>query len=127
MQIPSWVEDEIQNWARMHWSGSMPGPRRVVREPRNCAYPLQEVEEEEEEQGNTSVNYERAQRVEGIYQLLPREDRRVLHAEYTRVKEYGNMPDHIRAEVASRKIGITVDYYRLALLNFRKKVWGVFR
>jgi len=87
-------------------------------------YPLQDVDEEE--QDNTPVNYERAQRVEGIYLLLPHEDRRVLHAEYTRIKEYGNMPDHIRAEAASKKIGITVDYYKLALLNFRKKVWGEF-
>ncbi|NHC62190.1 hypothetical protein [Paenalcaligenes suwonensis] len=125
MQIPSWVEYEIQNWARMHWLGSMPGPRRVVQEPRQCMYPLQDVYEEE--QDNPPVNYERAQRVEGLYLLLPYEDRRVLHAEYTRIKEYGNMPDHIRAEAASRKIGITVDYYKLALLSFRKKVWREFR
>jgi hypothetical protein len=88
-------------------------------------YPLQDVYEEE--QDNPPVNYERAQRVEGLYLLLPYEDRRVLHAEYTRIKEYGNMPDHIRAEAASRKIGITVDYYKLALLSFRKKVGREFR
>ncbi|MGG4604314.1 hypothetical protein ACLPHM_05920 [Paenalcaligenes sp. Me131] len=125
MQIPTWVEYEIQNWARMHWQGSMPGPRRIAQEHRQCLYPFQEVDGDE--QDNTPVNYERAQRVEGIYLKLHHDDRRVLHAEYTRVKEYGNMPDHIRAEVASRKIGITVDYYRLALLSFRKKVWGAFK
>ncbi|MGO3892443.1 MAG: hypothetical protein ACTJHW_15840 [Paenalcaligenes sp.] len=125
MQIPSWVEYEIQNWARMHWVGSMPGPRRIGQEARQCMYPFQDVEEDEP--GYETVNYERAQQVEGIYQKLPHEDRRVLHAEYTRVKEYGNMPDHIRAAVASKKIGITVSYYKLALLSFRKKVWGAFK
>lgn len=125
MTIPAWVDDEIWNWSRMHWEGEYPGPRRIGEAARTCAFPYQEVEADD--QSSIPVNHERAKAVEAIYQTLCHDEKRVIHAEYTRIKEYGNLPDHIRGEKASRNIGISPLYYKLALRDFKVKVWEAFR
>lgn len=124
MQIPSWVEYEIQNWVRMVDDGPMPGPRRITQEPRRCVYPFQEVVDEERKKD--PVNYERARRVDAIYNALNVNERRVVHAEYTR-KEYARLPEHRKAEVASRDIGMAVHHYKEVALEFRRCVWREFR
>ncbi|USP46987.1 hypothetical protein J5J84_13235 [Alcaligenes faecalis] len=121
MTIPAWVDDEIRNWSRMHWEGDYPGPRRVHMDSKDCLYPFRAVDDDYEDQ--VPVNYERARKVEAVYQQLCHAERRVVQAESTRIKEYGNSTDHIRAERASRKIGVSPLYYRLALRDFKIKVW----
>lgn len=123
MQIPSWVEYEIQNWVRMVDEGPVPGPRRITQEPSKCIYPLQE--DEDGEHDRTPINYERARRVDAIYDALNVNERRVVHAEYTR-KEYAKLPEHRKAEVASRDIGMALHHYKEVALGFRKSVWREF-
>lgn len=123
MQIPLWVEDEIQNWVRMVDDGPVPGPRRITQEPSWCIYPLQD--EADEEQDRTPINYERARRVDAIYNALNVNERRVVHAEYTR-KEYARLPEHRRVEVASSDMGMAVHHYKEVALRFRKSVWREF-
>lgn len=125
MSIPEWVDDEIWNWSRMQWEGEYPGPKRILKDSKACLFPFRDADDDDEAQ--IPVSYERARIVEVIYQGLCQSERRVVQAEFPRIKEYGNSPEHIRAERASSKIGVSSLYYRLALRDFKMKVWRAFK
>ena len=123
--IPRWVEDELHNWARFQWEGEWPGPGRPNHgAPEACEFPR--AEEDEEEIGKIPICYDRAKKVHLLYEALPLIERRVIQAEYTRRREYGDMTARERQEAASQAIGIPAAYYKIALGSFKIQVWRMF-
>lgn len=125
-EFPPCVEQEIQNWVRAEWSGEMPGPPRILAESNSCFWPPAPGDYEDEEIIKTPVMWDRARIVRAIYDGIPHEEQRVIQAEYTRIREFGNLPEQLRCEKACRLIGITTFYYRLALNGFRRSVMEAF-
>lgn len=129
--LPGWVQDEIWNWSRWCWLGDLPHPMPMT----TCAsgeraFPSgidRDDEEEAPPPRPVPVNHDRARRVDGIYRSLPLAEQRVIQAEYPRRNEYGDKRMHERHAEASRKIGIGVAYYRVALGSFKQAVWRGFR
>lgn len=125
--FPSWVEQEIHNWARSQWEGEWPGPRRMLDEPPAiCEFPPQPGHEDDSEPVRIPVNHDRAKKVHVLYESLPLVEQRIVQAEYTRKAEYGDLPPHLRQDKACRLIGIRLPYYKVALGNFKQLVWREF-
>lgn len=124
MKDTQWVEDEIWNWSRMHWEGEYPGPKRMKEDLGVCLFPLSSVEDEVFIP--IPVNYKRAKIVDIIYESLPLDEKKVVHSEYTKIKKYKGMNDDVRAKKASEEIGISLLYYKLAIVDFKKKVRSAF-
>ncbi|CAB3637434.1 hypothetical protein CEY09_14925 [Achromobacter marplatensis] len=126
--LPRWVEDEIRNWMRSQWEGDWPGPRRMAQAmPDVCEFPPQPGHDDDDEPIRIPVNHERACKVHALYEALPLAERRIIQAEYTRRAEYGDLPAHLRQDKASRVIGITLPYYKVALGSFKQQVWRAFK
>jgi hypothetical protein len=121
--IPAWVNAEIENWARSEWEGDWPGPGRLEEIPAVCEFPPQP---DDEEYSPIPICYDRAKKVHGLYEALPLRERRVIQAEYTRRREYGDMTSRERQDAACELIGITWQYYKIALGDFKDKVWRMF-
>lgn len=111
--LPSWVEAEIWNWCRHQWQGPMPG---------NLVW----YGPEDDRPEPPPVLVAHAERVHKVYEALPLVEQRVVQAEYTRRKEYGDMAAHERVAAASRKLDIPQAYYRIALGSFKKAVMRAF-
>ncbi|MEJ2897644.1 hypothetical protein ACLQ81_16900, partial [Bordetella avium] len=76
--------------------------------------------------GLIPICYDRAHKVHALYEALPLIERRVIQAEYTRRREYGDMTIKERQEAASQLIGIPAAYYKIALGSFKIQVWRMF-
>lgn len=126
MQLPSWVEHEIWNWSRWCWEGEHPGPRRMLDEPTACEFPPP-AGWEEDIKDDVPINYDRAKKVQAIYDRLCLVEQRIVQSEYTRVNEYGNLPAHLRREKVCRQLKIKRLYLLLVLMDFRKRVMREFR
>lgn len=120
--LPSWVEDELHNWARSQWEGDWPGPRRVLPAASFCAYPMLPGHIEDDED-DIPVNHDRAARLHRLYEALPHIEQRVIQAEYTREREYSGLPTLLRAH----RIGVELAYYQVALDSFKRQVWRSFK
>lgn len=124
--LPSWVEMELRNWGRWCWEGEWPGPGRPDDgAPEACAYPP-ELGMDDDPPPPIPVCYDRALKVNQLYEALPLVEQRVIQAEYTRRREYGDMRMHERHAAASRKLEISVAYYRIALNRFKHQVKEAF-
>lgn len=73
------------------------------------------------------LNTDRALKVQGVYESLPLIERRIVQAEYTRRQDYGAMNGKEREVEASRRLGISREYYKIALNALKAKVWEVCR
>ncbi|AZY49693.1 hypothetical protein C0J09_11485 [Bordetella avium] len=123
--IPRWVEDELHNWARSQWEGEWPGPGRPDHgAPVVCEFPPQPSDERND--APVPICHDRAHKVHALYEALPLIERRVIQAEYTRRREYGDMTIKERQEAASQIIGIPAAYYKIALGSFKIQVWRMF-
>jgi hypothetical protein len=129
--FPRFINSELWNWARWCWMGPWPHPLP----PQACGsaerrFPSginREDADEEEQQKPDPIHVERARQVDAIYQSLPLEEQRVLQMEYPRRHEFGGMPVRARQIAAARKIGISVEYYKIALNNIKALVHKEFR
>lgn len=124
--FPAWVEMEIDNWVRAQWEGEWPGPAKIARLPTVCSWPPKPGEFDHDAPIRVIVNEERAGRVDAIYQALPFTEQRVVQEEYTRVLDYHGLPNHLRHVSASRKLDISVLYFKMALDSFKRQVWEEF-
>ena len=124
---PKWIEDELHNWSRWCWLGDWPGPGKPDDdEPMACEYPPGPGMDDEPPPP-IPVCYDHALIVNRLYEALPLVEQRIIQAEYTRRREYGDMRMHERHAAASRKLEISVAYYRVALGLFKQAVGRAFQ
>lgn len=129
--LPRWVEDELWNWSRWCWHGEWPHPMPKSR----CAsaeggFPSgidREEDDDEPPPPIRPVNHDRARIVQRLYEAVPLIEQRVIQAEYPRRSEYNDMRMHERHAAASRRLKISVAYYRVALGAFRQRIYQEFR
>ena len=125
--FPKFVGAELRNWARAEWSGAWPQPLP----PTACGsaerYAPSGIDREDIDRNDAPkpvpIHYENARRVRAIYDALPLDEQRVMQEEYTRLGEYPrSMSVNARQNAASRKIGISVTYYKIALNSIKSLV-----
>lgn len=92
MSYPSFVRAEIENWIAWCWDGESPEPR----EPNRCrsaegAYRVinnNSEEKDHDERPKRIIHASSAERVQAVFDRMPRLTRRVLQYEYTHRSRY---------------------------------------
>lgn len=124
--IPSWVEGEIENWVRSQKSGELPGPPVINPKPTFCAWPRGEGDFGKDAPSLLPFIWERAMRVQAIFESLPLVERRMVAQEYLVSTRYDPRPVTHTDQGICFALNVPMIYLKLALNSFRRQVWKEF-
>ena len=86
--MPDHVRGEIENWIAWSWDGEDPAPGQPARCYSAEGRYLAPATDDEEREPRRVICYERAERVQEVYDRMPLLTRRVLRYEYTQRSNY---------------------------------------
>lgn len=124
----SWVDHELRNWSR--WANS--GPSDKPRSPGSCLGNICIPDNKyADEDVPPPIHEENAKRVQKVYDVSVKVERKVLQAEYLSPWEYGRHSSGVGAAVrrikaADPDIDLSVAEYETILANVKRRVARVF-